>query len=63
MQATLDSVKATGKKSAWKDLAEHYLNVWLTAADLDEITVALSGITVQGGRMNEEQMRVVDQTL
>jgi len=24
MQATLDSVKAAGKKSAWKDLAAHY---------------------------------------
>ncbi len=34
----------------------------LTAADLRELEMALSGITVLGGRMNEEQMQVVDQT-
>jgi aryl-alcohol dehydrogenase-like predicted oxidoreductase len=38
------------------------IHVDLTAADLREIGAALAGITVQGGRMNEEQMRVVDQT-
>jgi len=27
MQATLDSVKSTAKKSAWKDLAAHYKRV------------------------------------
>jgi aryl-alcohol dehydrogenase-like predicted oxidoreductase len=39
------------------------IDVHLTAEDLREIETALSGITVQGGRMNEEQMRVVDQTV
>jgi len=39
------------------------INVQLTPADLLEIETALSGITVHGGRMNEEQMKVVDQTL
>jgi aryl-alcohol dehydrogenase-like predicted oxidoreductase len=34
----------------------------LTAEDLKEIAGALAGFTVHGGRMNEEQMRVVDQT-
>ena len=38
-------------------------NVHLTPADLSEIEAALSGITVQGGRMNEDQMRIVDQTV
>jgi len=38
------------------------INVQLTAADLREIDTALSGITVRGGRMNEEQLRVIDQT-
>ena len=37
--------------------------VRLTPADLREIDAALSRITVHGGRMNEEQMRVVDQTV
>jgi aryl-alcohol dehydrogenase-like predicted oxidoreductase len=39
------------------------INVQLTALDLREIGTALSGITVKGGRMNEEQMRIVDQTI
>jgi aryl-alcohol dehydrogenase-like predicted oxidoreductase len=39
------------------------INVHLTPADLSEIEAALSGITVQGGRMNEDQMRIVDQTV
>jgi hypothetical protein len=34
----------------------------LTVADLREIDTALSKIRVHGGRMNEEQMKVVDQT-
>ena len=34
----------------------------LTAEDLKEIASALAGFKVHGGRMNEEQMRVVDQT-
>jgi len=38
-------------------------NIHLTSADLGEIEAALSGITVQGGRMNEDQMRIVDQTV
>jgi aryl-alcohol dehydrogenase-like predicted oxidoreductase len=39
------------------------VDVQLTPADLREIETALSGIRVHGGRMNEEQMRVVDQTV
>jgi len=35
----------------------------LTPTDLREIEAALSRITVHGGRMNEEQMRGVDQTV
>ena len=38
------------------------INVELTQADLREIETALSKITVHGGRMNEEQMKVVDQS-
>ncbi|HEV3254603.1 MAG TPA: aldo/keto reductase [Candidatus Acidoferrales bacterium] len=38
-------------------------DVHLTPADLGEIEAALSRITVQGGRMNEDQMRIVDQTV
>ena len=34
----------------------------LTSEDLREIEAALSTIAVHGGRMNEEQMKVVDQT-
>ena len=37
-------------------------DVPLTPADLREIEAAVSGITVQGGRMNQEQMQAVDQT-
>jgi aryl-alcohol dehydrogenase-like predicted oxidoreductase len=37
-------------------------NVQLTPADLREIQTAFSEITVHGGRMNEAQMKVVDQT-
>jgi aryl-alcohol dehydrogenase-like predicted oxidoreductase len=39
------------------------INVELTPADLQEIQTALSEITVHGGRMNEQQMKVVDQTV
>jgi aryl-alcohol dehydrogenase-like predicted oxidoreductase len=39
------------------------INVQLTPADLREIDTDLSRITVHGGRMNEEQMKVVDQTM
>jgi aryl-alcohol dehydrogenase-like predicted oxidoreductase len=39
------------------------VNVQLTPADLGEIDTALSGIRVHGIRMNEEQMRYVDQTV
>jgi aryl-alcohol dehydrogenase-like predicted oxidoreductase len=38
------------------------INVRLTANDLREIETALTQITVHGGRMNEAQMKVVDQT-
>ena len=38
------------------------INVQLAPADLLEIDTAVSKIKVQGGRMNEEQMKVVDQT-
>ena len=38
------------------------INVQLTPADLGEIDAAFSKIKVHGGRMNEEQMKVVDQT-
>ena len=38
------------------------IHVQLTPADLHEIETALSKITVHGGRMNEAQMKVVDQT-
>jgi len=38
------------------------INVQLTRADLREIDSAVSKIKVHGGRMNEEQMKVVDQT-
>jgi aryl-alcohol dehydrogenase-like predicted oxidoreductase len=38
------------------------INVQLTPADLREINTAVSKIKVHGGRMNEEQMKVVDQT-
>ena len=37
-------------------------DVQLTPADLREIDIAASTIKVHGGRMNEEQMKVVDQT-
>jgi aryl-alcohol dehydrogenase-like predicted oxidoreductase len=38
------------------------IRVQLTPEDLREIHAALSTIQVHGGRMNEEQMKVVDQT-
>jgi len=38
------------------------INVQLTPADLREMDTAFSKIKVHGGRMNEEQMKVVDQT-
>jgi len=39
------------------------INVQLTTADLREIDTAFAKIKVHGGRMNEEQMRIVDQTV
>lgn len=39
------------------------VNIALTPADLREIDTALSTIKVHGGRMNEEQMKIVDQTV
>ena len=38
------------------------INLQLTPEDLREIDTSLSEIKVHGGRMNEEQMKVVDQT-
>jgi len=38
------------------------INVQLTPADLREMDAAFSKLKVHGGRMNEEQMKVVDQT-
>jgi aryl-alcohol dehydrogenase-like predicted oxidoreductase len=38
------------------------MDVPLTPADLREIETAVSRITAQGGRMNQEQMQAVDQT-
>ena len=38
------------------------INVQLTPTDIREIDTAVSKIKVHGGRMNEEQMKVVDQT-
>lgn len=45
------------------DENSHAINVHLSPADLREIDAALAMIQVHGGRMNEEQMRVVDQTI
>jgi aryl-alcohol dehydrogenase-like predicted oxidoreductase len=39
------------------------IDVQLTRADLREIKTALSKIEVRGGRMNEERMKAVDQTV
>ena len=39
------------------------ISVVLTSEDLREIETAFSKITVHGGRMNEEQMELVDQTV
>jgi aryl-alcohol dehydrogenase-like predicted oxidoreductase len=39
------------------------INVQLTPADLREIDAALARLKVHGGRMNQEQMKVVDQTV
>jgi aryl-alcohol dehydrogenase-like predicted oxidoreductase len=39
------------------------VDVQLTPADLGEIETALSKIEVHGGRMNEERMKAVDQTV
>jgi aryl-alcohol dehydrogenase-like predicted oxidoreductase len=39
------------------------ISVQLTPADLSEIQAAFSAITVHGGRMNEMQMQIVDQTV
>jgi len=39
------------------------VGVQLTPADLRESETALSKIEVHGGRMNEERMKVVDQTV
>jgi hypothetical protein len=38
------------------------IHVSLTAADLREMNAVLSDMVVHGGRMNEEQMKAVDQT-
>ncbi len=38
------------------------INIQLTLANLRELESALSKLKVHGGRMNEEQMKVVDQT-
>ena len=38
------------------------INFQLTPADLSEIDAAVSKIKVHGGRMNEQQMKMVDQT-
>lgn len=39
------------------------INVHLTDVDLASIRLALSGITVHGGRMNKDQMKVVDHSV
>ena len=39
------------------------IDIQLTPADLHEIETALSKIEVHGGRMNEERMKLVDQTV
>lgn len=39
------------------------INVELTRTDLHEIDSSVSKVKVHGGRMNEEQMKVVDQTV
>ena len=39
------------------------IEMQVTAPDLLEIDTALSEIKVHGGRMNEEQIKVVDQTV
>jgi aryl-alcohol dehydrogenase-like predicted oxidoreductase len=39
------------------------ISVQLTPADLSEIQTAFSTITVHGGRMNEMQMQIIDQTV
>ncbi|MHC5598582.1 MAG: aldo/keto reductase [Nostoc sp.] len=39
------------------------IDVQMTSEDLREIETAFSKITVHGGRMNEMQMQVVDQTV
>ena len=39
------------------------IDVQLTPADLREIETVLSKIEVRGGRMNEERMMAVDQTV
>jgi aryl-alcohol dehydrogenase-like predicted oxidoreductase len=39
------------------------INIQLTPADLREVDAAFSKLNVHGGRMNEEQMRVVDETV
>ncbi len=39
------------------------LNVQLTAADLSELETEFAKLKVHGGRMNEMQMKAVDQTV
>jgi aryl-alcohol dehydrogenase-like predicted oxidoreductase len=39
------------------------VGVQLTSADLREIDTAFASVTVHGGRMNKEQMKVVDETM
>lgn len=45
------------------DENSHAIHVRLSPADLREIDAGMAAITVHGGRMNSEQMRVVDTTV
>ena len=53
-------IPGTGKVKHLQENIEA-TNLALTAGDLKEIDIALSKIKVHGGRMNEEQMKVVEQ--
>ena len=39
------------------------IRVQLSPADLRELEMAYAGVKVHGGRMNEMQMRIVDQSV
>ena len=39
------------------------INIQLMTADLSELETEFANLKVHGGRMNEMQMRVVDQTV